>query len=118
MNPEDLMRRGVWVIFIFVLSMAVMALAGGNRGAKEIDISAGHKGNVHFPHHAHQDALNDCNACHSVFPQKAGGISELMGTGELVRKQVMNDVCRKCHKEREAARQKTGPTACAKCHMK
>jgi hypothetical protein len=118
MAGEDMIKRVVGVLIIFAFFVTMAAWAQGDCGAENIDISAGYKGRVPFPHHTHQAAINDCNSCHSVFPQKTGGIGELVDKGELAGKQVMNDVCRKCHKERKAEGLKTGPTACAKCHTK
>lgn len=89
-----------------------------NKGAAEIKIPGGTKGSVPFPHHRHQNKLVDCNICHSVFPQKAGIIQELKSQGKLKKKQIMNKLCTKCHKEKKKEGIKTGPTTCVKCHIK
>lgn len=112
------MRHGIWVLIMAAFFITVTTWAQENRGAVEFDIPAGQKGSVHFPHHEHQDAVKDCNVCHSVFPQKPGAIEELKGKGELADKQVMNELCRKCHEAQKKAGQKAGPTSCAKCHTK
>jgi hypothetical protein len=89
-----------------------------NPGAADIVLDGGTTGKVPFPHKRHQQALADCTICHSVFPQKAGAIEELKQTGKLPRKLVMNELCTRCHKERQATGKNGGPTACLKCHVK
>ena len=89
-----------------------------NRGAAEIVLEGGTTGKINFPHGRHQAALTDCTICHTLFPQKAGAIEELKESGKLPRKQVMNELCTKCHKERQAAGQNSGPVTCMKCHIK
>jgi hypothetical protein len=46
-------------------------------------IPIGKMRNIHFPHHRHQNALDDCNICHDLFPAKAGSIAELKAQGRL-----------------------------------
>ena len=89
-----------------------------NKGAESIEIEGGKRGKVPFPHRQHQERLLDCKTCHSIFPQKAGSIEELKAQGKLKKKHVMNKLCTKCHKETKKAGKKTGPTTCAKCHIK
>lgn len=89
-----------------------------NKGAAQITIAAGERGAVAFPHHLHQDKLGDCNACHNYFPQEPHAIEQLKKEGKLVRKQIMNKLCVKCHKAEKRAGNKTGPTTCSKCHQK
>jgi hypothetical protein len=89
-----------------------------NPGAAEMVLDGGTTGKVPFPHRKHQQALPDCTLCHSVFPQKTGAIDELKESGKLPRKQVMNELCTRCHKERQSAGQSAGPTSCLKCHVK
>ena len=113
---------------LLVVSLLVAALIAGfsvaltradqNKGAASIEINAGKRGNVQFPHRQHQDRLDDCKICHSVFPQKSGSIAELKAEGKLKKKYVMNKLCTKCHKEKKRAGQKSGPTTCTKCHQK
>ena len=95
-----------------------LTLADQNKGAANIEINAGKRGDVQFPHRQHQDRLVDCKICHSVFPQKPGSIAELKAEGKLKKKYVMNKLCTKCHKEKKRAGQKSGPTTCTKCHQK
>ncbi len=89
-----------------------------NMGAAEIILEGGTSGNVHFPHQRHQVKLVDCAICHSTYPQKAGAIEELKAQGKLAKKQVMNEQCTKCHKEKKQAGEKAGPTTCTTCHVK
>ena len=99
-------------------SVAVSSVATKNKGAAEIKLLGGKRGPVPFPHHQHQDKLGDCDICHSVFPQKAGIIEALKSEGKLKKKHVMNKLCTKCHKQRKKEGIKSGPTTCAKCHIK
>jgi hypothetical protein len=92
--------------------------AAENRGADQIQIHGGSRGEVPFPHHLHQDTLQECNICHATFPQQTGAIDTLKQEGKLARKQVMNKLCTKCHREKKAAGEKTGPTTCNKCHQR
>ena len=89
-----------------------------DKGADKIELEGGNRGRVPFPHHQHQENLDDCTICHSVFPQKSGSIEELKAQGKLKKKYVMNKLCTKCHKETKKAGKKSGPTSCAKCHIK
>ena len=98
--------------------MTANSMATQNKGAENIELEGGKRGNVHFPHHQHQDRIGDCQICHSVFPQKSGSIQELKAEGRLKKKYVMNKLCTKCHKEKKRAGQKSGPTTCTKCHIK
>jgi hypothetical protein len=123
-NGKSLMKIRIFLL----LCMAMLMLAAGspaksgvatkNKGAAEIKLPGGTKGLVLFPHHRHQDKLGDCEICHSVFPQKAGIIKELKAQGKLEKKQVMNKLCIKCHRQKKREGIKTGPTTCAKCHIK
>jgi hypothetical protein len=88
------------------------------KGAAEIVLEGGTSGNVSFPHQRHQEKLTDCNICHSAFPQKIGAIEELKAQGKLAKKQVMNEQCTKCHREKKQAGEKAGPTTCTTCHVK
>ena len=77
---------------VMLLLIALMLVTGGavalcvaeqNKGAQEIELAAGKRGNVPFPHRRHQEKLVDCNICHTVFEQKAGSIEELKAQGKL-----------------------------------
>jgi hypothetical protein len=111
-----------------MLMMLLATLAAGgwvwasaappDRGAAEIILDGGTSGKVKFPHQRHQETLTDCNICHAAFPQKAGAIEDLKAQGKLARKQIMNDQCTKCHREKKQAGEKAGPTTCTTCHAK
>ena len=89
-----------------------------DKGASEIELIGGKRGNVHFPHHLHQEKLEDCQICHSVFEQKSGIIEALKSQGKLKKKHVMNKLCTKCHRQKKKAGEKSGPTTCKNCHNK
>ncbi|MGB5747367.1 MAG: cytochrome c3 family protein [Desulfobacterales bacterium] len=108
----------VSIFTILAGAMVVNSMATQNKGAANIEINGGKRGNVPFPHHQHQARIGDCKICHSVFPQKSGSIAELKAEGTLKKKYVMNKLCTKCHKEKKTAGQKSGPTTCTKCHIK
>jgi hypothetical protein len=113
---------------ILLVAIATSIIAGGsvglskvaeqNKGAEEIELPGGTRGPVPFPHHRHQDKLGDCDICHSLYPQDAGGRKELKAQGKLKKKHVMNKQCTKCHKQKKKEGLKAGPTTCAKCHIK
>ena len=105
---------GIVLVSIFFLG----ATAVQNKGAAQLTIEAGERGAVQFPHHLHQDKLGDCKICHSYFPQEPHAIEQLKKEGKLVRKQIMNKLCVKCHKAEKRAGNKAGPVTCSKCHHK
>ena len=103
---------------IALSSSVVFSDEAENKGAESMMIDGGTRGNVPFPHHQHQLNLGDCKICHSVFPQQPGSINDLKEQGTLKKKYVMNKLCTKCHREAKKAGRKTGPTTCAKCHIR
>jgi hypothetical protein len=123
-NGKSLMKIRIFLLLcigMLMIAAGSPATSGGsteNKGAAEIKLPGGTRGLVPFPHHRHQDKLRDCEICHSVFPQKAGIIKELKEQGELKKKHVMNTLCTKCHRQKKKEGIKTGPTTCAKCHIK
>lgn len=122
-NGLEFMRVLLRVVLIPIAAIAIASSVAfstdeQDKGAENIEMEGGKRGNVPFPHHQHQERLVDCQTCHSVFPQKAGSIEELKAQGKLKKKYVMNKLCTKCHKETKKAGKKTGPTTCAKCHIK
>lgn len=108
------------VVCVLIVGAALAMSSGAveNRGAAEITIEGGKRGDVPFPHQRHQEKLVDCNICHTVFPQEKGAIDALKAEGKLKPKQVMNGQCTKCHKEKKRAGEATGPTTCTSCHIK
>jgi hypothetical protein len=95
-----------------------MAASPPDPGAAEMMLEGGTSGKVPFPHLRHQQKLVDCNLCHLMFPQAPGAIEALKAEGKLPRRQVMNALCTKCHKERKLAGEASGPTTCTACHVK
>ncbi len=89
-----------------------------NKGAKEIKLNGGSKGEIPFTHFNHQERLGDCNICHSLFPHSPGAIEEYKQKGDLEKKHVMNKLCIKCHKAEKKAGKAYGPVTCSKCHVK
>jgi len=118
MKIRLLLVLGAGILFFTAGSVALSGAPVENKGAAEIKLPGGTRGLVPFPHHRHQDKLGDCEICHSIFPQKVGIIKELKAQGKLEKKHVMNKLCTKCHKQKEKEGVQTGPTTCAKCHIK
>ena len=107
-------------LFTLAGLMAAGLTAGGaeQKGAAEIVLGGGNRGDVSFPHQQHQDTLGDCQICHAVFPQQKGAIDTLKAHGRLKPKEVMNKQCTRCHRDRKRAGEKSGPTTCSSCHQK
>jgi len=113
------MKTRLLLVLLFMVSMTIaVAVQAENKGAENISIFGGSRGDVPFPHHAHQNRLKGCNTCHAAFPQEADGIKAMKVAGKLKPKQVMNKQCVKCHKEQKKAGNPTGPTTCSTCHVK
>ena len=108
----------IGIIIGLVFLTCAIAAAVQNQGAKDIKLDGGNRGMVHFPHHLHQNAIGDCNACHSVFPKTVGIIKDLKIQGKLKKKQVMNKSCIKCHRAKKKAGVNAGPITCSQCHAK
>ena len=106
------------VLATMALMIVVAAIAADNKGAETLSIHGGSRGDVPFPHHAHQNRIEDCNTCHTAFPQEAEAIEKLKASKQLEPKQVMNKQCIKCHKDLKKDGNPTGPTTCSKCHQK
>jgi len=105
------------MLLIGIMLVSSMLIAGQNKGTKEMVLFGGRKGNVSFPHHRHQTILGDCNICHNLFPKVTGSILDLKVNKKLKNKQVMEQ-CSNCHKAKEKAGDKAGPTRCKACHNK
>jgi hypothetical protein len=119
MRSDGRQKSKLILLIIFGIVFAVAgATAVQNKGAETIDLCGGSKGKIPFPHHKHQQALDDCNVCHSIFPQVSGAIEDLKERGNLGKKQVMNKQCVKCHRAKKNAGEKTGPVRCGECHQK
>jgi hypothetical protein len=110
--------KSLTLLCLVISLAATLALAAGQqRGAGEMVLKGGKTGMVPFPHHRHQDAIGDCQACHALFPQKAGSIEALKAEGKLGKKAVMNN-CSKCHRKLAKASRPSGPTSCKQCHSR
>ncbi|MCK5542082.1 MAG: cytochrome c3 family protein [Desulfobacterales bacterium] len=107
----------VMVVLTAIFFIIGIAVASENQGAEKINFDGGNKGAIDFPHHLHQVAIGDCNACHSSFPKVEGAIKDLKEQKKLKKKQVMNETCIQCHKAKKKAGEKTGPTKCSACHV-
>ena len=118
MKPTQFIAGLIACALITGVAVAMSANKDENRGAAEIVINGGKRGDVTFPHQQHQEKLVDCNICHTVFPQQKGAIDTLKAEGKLKPKQVMNKQCTNCHKEKKLAGEKSGPTTCTSCHKK
>ncbi len=113
------MKRTIAVILasVAVFSFFCYASAEDKKGASEMILDGGSKGEIAFPHSRHQNTLGTCGSCHNLFPKRTGSIQELISTGKIAKKQTMNQ-CRDCHREMKKAGKATGPTSCKKCHNK
>ncbi|MCK5311010.1 MAG: cytochrome c3 family protein [Desulfobacteraceae bacterium] len=114
------MRVKIFIMVVLTAAFLIIgiAVASENQGAENMDLDAGKKGTVDFPHLSHQTAIGDCNVCHSSFPKTSGAIKDLIEQKKFKKKQVMNKTCLKCHKAKKKAGEKTGPTKCSACHVK
>jgi cytochrome c-type protein NrfB len=112
------MRNKLGLLMLPLIVLAALAVWGQqDNGAPEMELAAGERGDVAFPHLQHQNVLEDCNLCHSVFPQQAGSILSMKAAGTLKPRQVMNKQCIKCHRTKKKEGVKTGPLTCSKCHV-
>ncbi len=114
------MNRNIVSVTLAALMLIAMAGIGlaAKKGPTDIDIFGGKSGNVPFPHAQHQQRINDCNVCHSVFPQETDAIKKMKTKGTIKPKKVMNLQCIKCHREEKRAGNPTGPLTCKTCHVK
>jgi len=88
------------------------------KGAERIVIPGGVTGDVAFPHLSHQQNLENCDICHSLYPEEADVIDRFKEQGKLKPKAVMNQQCTACHREKKRSGLKAGPTTCKGCHRK
>jgi hypothetical protein len=125
---EETLRMPLRRLTILSLPLVLAAALGAaapttgpapdNPGAETLLLEGGESGDVTFPHRRHQTALTDCQVCHATFPQRRGAIEELKAQGALEKKQVMNKLCTRCHREYKAQGKPSGPVSCATCHVK
>jgi Cytochrome c7 and related cytochrome c len=108
----------LWLMLGWACSIShiTVSMSSENLGTAVMVLEGGATGNVPFPHHRHQRALNsDCQICHHVFPQVKGIIVKLKQENALKKKFVMN-ACQACHKELATQGKPAGPTKCKDCH--
>lgn len=116
------MQKRTLILFIsaiFIVSLSNALSAGQNqtnKGAETMQLESGRLPSVPFPHHMHQEMLDDCNVCHDRFPQSRGAIKEMQAQGKIKKQEVMNENCISCHKERQRAGKPSGPLSCTDCH--
>ena len=113
------MSKKAIVVWVSLLSMALAgsALADDGNGAVTMVLNGGSQGDVSFPHKLHQDKLQDCDVCHTLFPMEPGIIQNLIKSGKLKPKQVMQK-CKICHERTKDQGHTAGPTSCDSCHDK
>ncbi len=105
---------------IFIGSLLLSAgsvIAVEEKGAESITLNGGKRGEITFPHARHQEILLDCMPCHKLFPKESDVIVKMKADKKLKKKLVMN-MCKKCHKDLSKKGQKTGPVICKECHQK
>ena len=106
------------VFFISGAGAAESADKASDLGAENMQLEGGTLGDVPFPHRLHQETVNDCSACHELFPRESGAIRAQQQAGALKKQKVMNDQCIKCHLARSSAGKSAGPTKCGTCHQR
>lgn len=113
------MKKAVICVFVVcAFLMGSVAFSDQSKGVKSvIELTAGNKGNVTFPHEKHHKVVPDCQTCHAMYPQKTNGISNDIKAGKLQKKQAMGH-CLSCHRANKAENKKSGPTSCNECHKK
>jgi hypothetical protein len=85
------------------------------KGAESMVLQGGRFGDVPFAHVKHHLAVEDCNACHNLFPKQKGSIDQLKASGQLRSQEVMGQ-CTSCHLTKDRKGKKSGPTSCSGCH--
>lgn len=110
-------------LFIVIGSVTMLSLVGAQqnteKGADIINLNhGGAMAEVTFPHRLHQEAIDDCTACHAVFPMTPGIIKEMIVSQQLRKQQVMNGTCLACHKNMAKSGEATGPVSCNQCHVR
>ena len=108
------------LVGIFCFAGSLQAQEATDQNGADIVIFEKIKMNpVTFPHHLHHKVLvNNCNACHDLFPKQPGIIRELISQKKLQHQQVMNIKCIACHESNIAEGKKSGPVKCTECHVR
>jgi hypothetical protein len=100
-----------------ILFSAASVAASDDTGPESMSLFGGKRGDVTFPHAKHQEFLTDCMPCHDIFPKESQIIEKMKADGKLKKKVVMN-MCKKCHKDLSKKGQEAGPTSCKGCNHK
>ena len=103
---------------LLIGGLSVWGIAMEHQGGEHIRLSGGNSGDVSFPHWVHQKAIPDCMHCHVLFPQGKNAIGTSKTSGLLKNKQVMDDLCLRCHRQLKKENRETGPVSCKACHKK
>ena len=82
------------------------------------------KGDVAFPHKAHQDLGYACMTCHHYLENEADTPDQKChechtADSEVTAKDAFHKNCRDCHKDyKKEHKDSAAPTSCSKCHAK
>lgn len=85
---------------------------------------ANSKGDVAFPHKAHQDAGYTCKTCHHTLENDTDTPEQKChdchtADSEVTAKDAFHKACRDCHKDyKKEHKDSAAPTSCTKCHAK
>ena len=114
-----LMKKIVFLLIAIFLTGFTAGAGAQDMGSETVIFEEGRMPQVIFPHHKHQEELdNDCSACHDLFPMQKGIIKEMITQEKLKKQQVMNSKCVQCHKDRKKEGLEAGPTKCTECHVR
>ena len=105
------------LISAFIVLQTTAVFAYSEKGAEDMVLKGGSRGEVFFPHGRHHGVTVDCLPCHGLFQKESEIIAKMQTEGNLKKKEVMN-MCKGCHKELASKGEKGGPTSCNGCHKK
>lgn len=105
------------LVSAFIVLQTAAVFAYSEKGAEEMVLSGGSRGEVFFPHGRHHGVTVDCLPCHGLYQKEPEIISKMKKEGKLKKKEAMN-MCKGCHKELKSKGEKAGPTSCKGCHKK
>jgi len=118
LNKKMILIQTIIQVMVCFLIFGLTGSTEYNKGAENMALEGGTKGEIPFPHYRHQEILGNCTVCHKLFMQKSGSVENLKAKGVLKKKQVMNKLCIKCHRAERKAGKPHGPTTCTKCHVR
>lgn len=102
-------------VIFFLIILCTFVYSEMETGEAVMELPSGKRKSVIFPHKTHQETLDDCAICHKLFPMEKSAIRSLIKKGALKKKIVMNQ-CKGCHKALAKEKKNTGPTSCKACH--